>query len=186
MTECEVMHCNKQANLGGLCLLHRRKDIAGELEYDDGAIWDTCSRGHRWTLETTRYESNSKGGRRRRCKLCLAERADEKRGEAPPPEAPGPVALGMPQLRDAHALADKAQAAIDAKCRGNPEPYTDYNRDTIPSDAEAAKLCAGCPLMAACGNKAAAERPAWGVWGAQVWVYGEPWAGDRSKLHDDD
>lgn len=186
MDICKVEYCGRVANLDQLCLLHRRKEVAGQLEHEDGKVWDTCAQGHRWTLENTHIESNSKGGKRRRCKRCLAERAERKRNEAPVVETPQAVRLETPALRAAHATADRAQAALTAKCKGSPADYTDYTAANIPSDVEAAKLCSGCPLLQACANKAAAERPGWGVWGGQVWVYGEPYAGDRSRLHADD
>ena len=186
MEQCEVQHCGKIANLGGLCVFHRRKDIQGLLEYEDGLIWDICSKGHRWTLENTHIESNSKGGRRRRCKKCLALKAERKRNEEPEVRAPEPIRLADPVLRGASKLNDQAQDALTAKCKGNPAPWTDYDAAHIPTEVEAAKLCAGCPLIEPCGNAAAANREAWGVWGATVFVYGEPWDGDRSRLDEDD
>lgn len=186
MDVCNVEYCAKQANLDGLCLFHRRKDLAGQLEYADGVIYDTCSKGHRWTPANTHWEASSKGGTRRRCKKCLALRAAKRREEDPVVEAPTSVSLPTPVHRRAHAVADGAMAGLAAKCKGKPGPYTDYTGNTMPTDAEAAKLCSGCPLIEPCGLKAATERPDWGIWGGQVWLYGEPYNGDRSRLDADD
>lgn len=182
MDTCEVEYCGKVANLGGLCLFHRKKDIAGGLEHDGGLIFDLCSRGHRWVPENTRIESNADGSKRRRCRQCLRDKASAKKNEEPIAEAPLPVRLADPVLRGAFQVFDAAQEHIEAKCKGQPEKWTDYDEGHIPSDVEAAKLCAGCPMLQACGNNAVATRPGWGVWGATVWVFGEPYDGDRSKL----
>lgn len=186
MNPCEVIYCGKVANLGGLCLFHRKKDIAGGLECDGDTIYDLCSRGHRWVPENTRIESNADGSKRRRCKQCLKDKAAAKRNEEPIAEAPQPIRLADPVHRGAFEMFDTAQEHIDGKCKGNPQPYTEYTAANMPTDVEAAKLCAGCPMLAACGNNAAATRPGWGIWGGQVWAYGEPYDGDRSRLDPDD
>lgn len=186
METCEVEYCGKVANLGGLCLFHRKKDIAGGLEYDGDLIYDLCSRGHRWVPENTRIESNADGSKRRRCRQCLKDKAAAKREEDPIVEAPQPIRLADPTLRSANETFETAQEHVTAKCKGNPGPWTDYDADHIPTDVEAAKLCAGCPMIAACGNNAAAIGAGWGVWGAQVWVYGQPYDGDRSRLAPED
>lgn len=186
MDECRVECCGKIANLDGLCILHRRKDVAGLLQYEDGLIWDTCSKGHRWTPENTHIESSSKGGKRRRCKQCLKLKAQRKREEDPIVSTPEPVRLADPVMRDAYDTFDDAQEHIDGKCKGNPAPYADYTGKNMPTDVEAAKLCAGCPMLEACANNAVATRPGWGVWGGQVWVYGNPWDGDKTRLDIDD
>lgn len=186
METCRVEYCGRVANLDGLCLLHRRKELSGFLEYEDGQVYDTCAQRHRWTPENTYWDSSSKGGPRRRCRKCLAERARRKRSEEAPPEAPTPVALETPVQRKAHAVADAAQSGLDIKCRDDYARFTDYTAATMPSDIEAAKMCAGCPALQACANKAAAEGAAWGVWGGQVWLYGSPYNGDETRLDADD
>jgi hypothetical protein len=186
MDVCRVEYCGKQSNLDGLCVFHRRKDIADGLEYDGDKIWDLCSKGHRWTPENTRIESNADGSKRRRCRTCLADKARLKKDEDPVVHVPQPVRLENPVHRSAFESFDNAQEHIDGKCKANPGPYADYDGDHIPNDVEAAKLCSGCPMLAACANTAAATRPGWGVWGAQAWVYGDPWDGDNTRLDEDD
>lgn len=186
MDACRVEYCGKQANLDGLCVFHRRKDIAEELEYDGDKIWDLCSKRHRWTPENTRIESNADGSKRRRCRTCLADKARLKKYEDPVVLAPQPVRLTLAAHQSAHDTFDEAQEQIDGKCKGDPSAWTDYDGKHIPSDAEAAKLCSGCPMLQACANNAAAIRPGWGVWGGGAWVYGEPWDGDETRLDDDD
>lgn len=182
MDTCEVEYCGRVANLGGLCLFHRKKDIAGGLEYDGDLIFDLCSRGHRWTPANTRIESNADGSKRRRCRQCLSDKARAKAQEEPVILPPQPVRLADPTLRRAYESFDAAQNELEAKCKGQPEKWTDYTGANIPTDVEAAKLCAGCPMLEACANTAVATRPGWGVWGGQAWVYGEPYDGDRSRL----
>lgn len=186
MDTCRVEYCGKISNLDGMCVFHRRKDIAGQLEYDGDRIWDLCSKGHRWTPENTRIESNADGSKRRRCRLCLADKARAKKEEDPVVLAPQPVRLADPKMRGAYDTFDQAQNHLQAKCKDKPEQWTDYTSKNMPSDVDAAKLCAGCPMFEACGNSAAAERPGWGVRAATVWVYGEPWDGDMTKLDEDD
>ena len=186
MDVCRVEFCGKQANLDGMCVFHRRKDIADGLEYDGDKIWDLCSRRHRWTPENTRIEKNADGSVRRRCRTCLAEKARLKKDEDPIVLAPLPVRLADPVHRSAYESFDQAQEEVNAKCRDLPELFTDYTAGNMPNDVAAAKLCAGCPMLEACANTAAATRPGWGIWGAQVWVYGEPWDGDMTRLDEDD
>lgn len=186
METCNVENCTKQANLGGLCVLHRRKDIAGGLEYDGGLIWDTCAAGHRWTVENTHYENNGNGGKRRRCKQCLAEKSERRQQQARIVPTPQPVRLNTDADRSAYGTFDMATNEIDALCKDRYEEFTDYTAANVPSDVEAAKMCAGCPLMKACANAAITERPGWGVRAGQVWLYGNPWDGDRSKFDEDD
>lgn len=186
METCRVEYCGKVSNMDGLCLFHRKKEIAGQLDHEGGKVYDICAQGHRWTPGNTRWESNQKGGKRRRCRQCIEEKAERKRNEDPVVEPPQPVRLADPVMRDAHAVMDKTSNHLTAKCKGNPKAYTDYTAQSIPSDVEAAKLCAGCPMLELCANNAVATRPGWGIWGGQVWVYGEPYTGDRSKLDADD
>lgn len=184
---CEVQGCDKEATFVGLCMLHRKKAVSGELEYDDdNTIWDTCSKGHRWTEANTHWESNSKGGKRRRCKLCLALKSARKRAEEPVVVPPSPV---QPRNQDmTHALEsfDKAQVVVRGKCYLKWTQWTDYTKATMPTEIEAALMCAGCPLMAACANAAEAQLPGWGVWAGERWAYGERYNDDRNRLDDDD
>lgn len=184
MEICEVENCQKQANLGGLCQLHRRKDIAGGLEYDEGLIWDTCAAGHRWTEANTHYENNGNGGKRRRCKQCLADKAERRRQQERQIATPAPVRLENAEHQQAFATFDMATNEIDAKCKDDYARFTDYTAENAPSDVEAAKMCAGCPLMVPCANAAIATRPGWGVHAGNVWYDGSilETQADREKM----
>lgn len=184
---CAVELCPRDALLSGLCTQHRKKAIAGELEFDeDGTIWDTCSKGHRWTRENTHMESNSKGGRRRRCRKCLAAKAQRKRDEPSPVEAPAPLRAETPKGATAVASFDSAQSTTKTKCADNYEQWTDYTAANMPTPEKAADMCAGCPFFKACANTAAATRPAWGVWAGEVWVYEKKYNGEDGVLDADD
>lgn len=193
MNQCEVEYCGRVANLGGLCLLHRRKDIAGQLEYEDGLIFDTCAQGHRWVPENTHWESDSKGGKRRRCKQCLRDKAARKREEEPVILTPQPVRLEDPVYAGAYNLFDEAQNHIDGLCRDNYDKWIDYDAKHIPTPIEAALMCNDCPLLEACANNARSLNqddemaPGWGVWGGEVWIYGKPYLeGGKELVHEDD
>lgn len=193
MNQCEVEHCGRVANLGGLCLLHRRKDVAGQLEYDNGLIWDTCSQHHRWTLENTHIESDSKGGKRRRCKQCLRDKAARKREEEPVVLTPQPVRLADPIYAGAFDAFDEAQNHVEALCKNKEEQWTDYTAANMPTAIQAALMCDGCPMLKACANSALAQNkdddmmPGWGVWGGERWVYGRKYEDSMvGILHEDD
>lgn len=184
---CEVELCTREELFGGLCQLHRKKAINGGLDYDDdGRIWDLCSKGHRWTEENTHWESNSKGGKRRRCRQCLALKAARKAEEPPVVMAPNPIRLKDERMTAALDQFDKAQVVIRSLCHNNYEKWTDYDERSIPTEEEARAMCAGCPLFAACGNTAEATKPGWGVWAGEVWVYGQRFNESmRGTLEDD-
>ena len=179
MNQCEVEYCGRESHLGGLCLLHRRKEIAGALEYEGGLIFDTCAMAHRWTPENTHWETDSKGGKRRRCKQCLRDKAARKKEEPVEVMTPQPIRLEDPVLAGAFNLFDEAQNHVDGLCRDKPERWMDYDAANIPSSVEATLMCNDCPLLAACGNSALAQNaddemsPGWGVWGGSVWIYGK-------------
>lgn len=172
--QCEVELCEKDVLLGDFCTLHRKKDIADLLEYDDdGTIWDTCSKGHRWTIHNTHWESNSKGGRRRRCKICLGLKALKKSLEPEVGKAPEPVRPKDVALTQAMVSFDKSQARTKTPCAGKQAQWTDYSAATMPDAQTAQKWCEGCPFFQACANNAEAVKPGWGVWAGEVWVYGK-------------
>lgn len=183
---CVVENCENDSTIELLCDLHRRKQINGGLEYEDGLVWDTCAQGHRWTKANTHIESNSKGGRRRRCRACLSLRSKRRRLEPSNEDAPHPVRLRDPMARRAVNIFDLGKEILDPKCAGEYEKFADYNKDTVPTKVEAEALCSGCPFIKACANNAYATLPAWGVWGGEVWTYGVPWNGDKRRLHVDD
>ena len=170
---CIVEMCEKPTLIGEYCTQHRKKDIAGGLEFDaDGTVWDTCSRGHRWTPANTHYEATPNGGRRRRCRLCLAEKARRKAEEPVVPEAPGPVMPKNELERKALLLQGQMNAREKAPCAGRQAEFTDYTASTMPTAEQAKALCDGCPFLQACANNAAAAAAGWGVWGSEVWYYG--------------
>lgn len=184
---CEVEGCDKEATFVDLCSLHRKKALLGALEEDpDGTIWDTCSKGHRWTPENTHWERTPNGGRRRRCKRCLILKAARKRGEEPVVSVPNPVQPKNEEMRRALHSFDKVQVRIRGNCYGKWDQWTDYTEQNMPTREEAQSWCEGCPLLASCGNAAAATEPGWGVWAGEVWVYGQKWDHDPGKLDHDD
>ena len=188
--ECIVELCTKPAELDALCGAHRKKWVKGQLDADpiDRKVWDTCSRGHRWTGSNIHWERiPGKATSRRRCRKCLAIKAMHRRrgktGAVTPPAPVRPENIGM-----AHAIdsLDKALSVGDAKCKGKAAKYTDYTADSIPTPEEAKAACAGCPFYEACGNGAYAQRPGWGIWAGEVWVYGEVFDESKRGILDDD
>lgn len=53
-----------------------------------------------------------------------------------------------------------------ANCVGRTE---EFSGDELPTDREAALLCAGCPLSSLCREYAESAHPAWGVLGGKVY-----------------
>lgn len=184
---CEVELCGKPIDHGLLCAQHRKKEIAGALEYDrDGTIWDTCARGHRWTEANTHWESNSKGGKRRRCKKCLAIKAQRKKEEPQVVLPPQPVQPDNEEMRQAIQSTDKALKQESTPCADNYEQWADYTAETMPSAEAADAMCKGCWFFEGCGNNAAAIKPGWGVWGGERWAYGKKFNDENGILDDDD
>lgn len=58
------------------------------------------------------------------------------------------------------------------KCKDNPGPYMDFDEPPTPEEAEA--LCAGCPIIELCFERAIANHEKFGVWGGFVFVNGKP------------
>jgi len=168
-------------------MFHRKKAISGGLEFDDdGTVWDTCAQGHRWTVTNTHWESNSKGGKRRRCRTCLALKSARKRDEPQVVLPPQPIRFKDEKLTEAVASFDRAQAKTPTPCKGRWAEYTDYDAAHIPTPEQAEALCAGCPFFKTCDNNAHAIEPGWGVWAGKVWVYGKVYEGNDEVLDDDD
>ena len=190
---CVVELCDREAGQDGLCPQHRKKAVKGQLDADPitKQVWDTCNRGHRWTEANTQWERISgKAAMRRRCKKCLAIKVSHRRrnkdGSVRPPVPVRPENIGMAHAIDALDRATGSGTA-PAKCKDKPEVYTDYTAATMPTPEEARVACAGCPFYEACGNGAYAQRPGWGIWAGEVWVYGEIYnKGKRGILDDDD
>lgn len=184
---CVVEMCDKPVVLGEFCTLHRKKDLQDALEFDDdGTIWDTCSRHHRWTPANTHWEPTPSGGKRRRCRKCLAEKAARKAAEPVIPEAPGPVQPRTELERKALLLQGQMNAREKAPCAGRWEEFTDYTAANMPTAEEAAELCDGCPFLRACANNAQASAAGWGIWGGVRWLYGEPYDETKGGLNADD
>lgn len=187
LDECLVEMCSKPSTMGYFCAFHRKKDIADGLEYDDdGTIWDTCSKHHRWTLQNTHWEATATGGRRRRCKKCLAAKAKKKAAEPVIPEAPRPVEPKDPIERKALLMSGQANTEHKTPCAGRAAEFTDYTASNMPTAEEASALCEGCPFFKACGNNAAVLVPGWGVWAGKRWVYGTIYNNESERLHADD
>lgn len=167
---CVVAECEQiEEDSRGFCLLHLRRWIDGHVYEDvDGTYYDHCNKGHPLAGDNLRWESSGRGGkRRRRCRQCLRDKAKRQaRSHITEVEIPRPYRPQDLTLTQAIADFDKAQNAVDAKCRGNPGPYVDW--DEPPTAEEAAKLCGGCPLIKACANYALAARETHGVWGGNV------------------
>lgn len=80
--------------------------------------------------------------------------------------------LSMDYLMQSHEAAEAqrklwlAAAEEGAPCVTNPEPYIG---DDLPTDREAAKLCATCPVFDLCRDFAEKAHPAWGVHAGKVY-----------------
>lgn len=56
-------------------------------------------------------------------------------------------------------------------CSGDPDRFAvgSEENDTLPTDRDAALMCAPCPLLKMCGEYAEKKHMAWGVWGGKVY-----------------
>lgn len=162
----------------------------------DEAI-ETCSNGHPWTPANTRWESSGRGKhKRRRCRQCLRDKA-AKRIESydytTANSIPDHVRYAKPShVRRALKDFDAAQEHVTAKCAASPNPglWTDGWEDAegelqpelIPSPEMARELCKGCPLLDSCRKAAEGSLPGIGVWGGEVWIYGEKYYGGTKNV----
>lgn len=177
--KCVVELCANEAVREKVCEQHLRKLIKGQIETDmyTGAVYDLCSRGHRWSADNIHWEGiPGKATKRRRCRKCLSLKASRRRktrnGFA---VAPSPVRPNDAELSKAiDDLETALSSSATAKCKQNPGPYTDYEEDSPPTNAEAKELCSGCPLLMACANSAHGSKPGYGVWGGEIWYMGRP------------
>lgn len=157
----------------------------------DEAI-ETCSNGHPWTPANTRWESSGRGKhKRRRCRQCLRDKAArrvETFDYATSNGIPTEIRKARPDhVRVALAEFESAQEHVKAKCAGTGKgnPWTDGWEDengelipeNIPSPQYAKELCKGCPLLLVCQRAGDMTLPGLGVWGGNVWVYGEIYTG---------
>jgi hypothetical protein len=60
-----------------------------------------------------------------------------------------------------------------AKCEGREAEWIDYDEESAPNRSVARAMCEGCPLLRECGIFADESKPAWGVWGGNVYVDGK-------------
>lgn len=72
------------------------------------------------------------------------------------------------EFQDALAKGAEADPQVLPRCEGDTS-YTDYDAFNVPSPGRAKMSCAGCPFLAECATFAEAEKPAWGVWGGNVY-----------------
>jgi hypothetical protein len=151
---------------------------------------ECCANGHPWNSVNTRWESSGAGGRmRKRCRQCrrdkkAAQKAGSVEGSLPRLAAENsrrvqpepPTALELANVTDFNT----ARKFVDPLCNNKPGMFSDYDEDVIPSPRNAMKMCAPCPLLALCRDYARTTKPDWGVWGGQVWVFGEVFNGGKA------
>ena len=83
--------------------------------------------------------------------------------------------------REKQARLNQLEGIIDAKvtegerglCEGLGFAFFEYATMAEPQVFEAQVMCAECPLLAACREKARITRPVWGVYGGEVWRDGK-------------
>lgn len=124
--------------------------------------------------------------KRKRCRACRKDKRLEAREAAEKDHLPGSSA-GRRRNPDGMVIrtnVDRAKDAFEyalehvkAACRGNPEPFMDWEIEDAPSPATAEALCADCPLLQLCREAAWADPPPIGVWGGQVWLDGQIYTG---------
>lgn len=174
---CKALECDNLADRQGWCELHLRRFISGNVILTEDGDWvDTCTKGHPMIGANVRWESSGKRGKkRRRCRTCLREKAQRQaRERIIEVEIPKPYRPNDLTLTTAIADFEEALNHVTAKCKANPGPYMDWDEEdgNVPSEADAAALCAGCPLLQACGNYAVAARMTDGIWGGRRFIKG--------------
>jgi hypothetical protein len=176
---CSVLECVLlEEDSRGFCASHLRRYIEGLVyENEAGILVDHCPQDHELIESNIRWESSGKNGKkRRRCRECLRDKARRQAKNAiKVVEPPKPYRPNDKQLTQAIYDFEEAQKVVSAKCKDNPGPYMDWEEP--PSEAEAARLCYGCPLAKACLNAGIAEQNTHGIWGGKVvhegvWLYG--------------
>lgn len=170
MILCTVAECpNLQDDSRGFCSQHLKRWLQGQVyENDEGILVDHCIKHHELTGDNVRWESSGKKGKkRRRCRECLREKAQRQaRNALPVWEPPLPYRPSDETLTQAIRDFEEAQENVDAKCKDKPEQWTDWEEP--PTREQAVTLCAGCPLLRACGNYAISAQEQHGVWGGFV------------------
>jgi hypothetical protein len=82
--------------------------------------------------------------------------------------------------REKQARLNQLNGTIDSSvtegdrglCEGLEHAFIDYQTMAEPEVFEAQVMCASCPILAACRERARITRPAWGVYGGEVWREG--------------
>jgi hypothetical protein len=64
-------------------------------------------------------------------------------------------------------------------CDGREDEFVMYA--TPPTADVAAEMCAGCPMLALCLEKATVNHEGWGVWGGVAFVDGKPYTGSKRQ-----
>lgn len=83
--------------------------------------------------------------------------------------------------REKQARLNQLEGTIDALvtegqrglCQGLAFAFFEYKTMAEPQVFEAQVMCAECPLLMACREKARITRPVWGVYGGEVWRDGK-------------
>lgn len=83
--------------------------------------------------------------------------------------------------REKQARLNQLEGTIDSKvtegdrglCEDLAFAFFDYATMAEPQVFEAQVLCASCPLLEACRERARITKPVWGVYGGEVWRDGK-------------
>jgi hypothetical protein len=166
--KCGVLECENLQESRGMCIQHIRRFIQKLVyENEDGVLVDHCQNDHELAGDNVRWEPSGAGSKRRRCRACLRARGrNQARTKLAQVEPPEPFRPDDEELSQAISDFEEAKAAVDAKCRDNPGPYMDWEKPPTPAEARA--LCAGCPLLQACGNYRIAAQEWHGIWGGVI------------------
>lgn len=68
-----------------------------------------------------------------------------------------------------------------ARCRTEAVPSTLFFSEHLGEIADAKRVCAACPVMAACLEQAILNQEPWGVWGGQLFLNGRMLAVKRGR-----
>lgn len=72
------------------------------------------------------------------------------------------------EFNDALAKGADRVPQVLPRCQDDTS-YTDYDCFNVPSPGRAKMMCQTCPMLAKCAAFAEAEKPAWGVYGGNVY-----------------
>lgn len=68
---------------------------------------------------------------------------------------------------------EKVNSGQRGLCEGQEDAFVGYETASESQVYQAQMLCNSCPLLLNCRARARIERPAWGVWGGEVWRDGK-------------